>query len=333
LPNATFLGTGFFVPPRVVTNEDLTRWMDTSDEWIRERTGIGERRWISRDGELTGARMARYAAEAALEEAGREPEDIDAIILATLSPDHFFPGTSAFLQAELGLPGVPALDVRTQCTGFLYGLSIADAWIRTGQYKTVLLVGVEIQSTGLDLSTEGRDMAVLFGDGAGAALLGATEEEGRGILSTHLHADGRHAKDLWCEVSSSFKHPRISGEDLEAGRIWPQMKGREVFKNAVARMPEVALEALEANALGVEDLNLLIAHQANARISEGVRRRLGVPLERMHNNIQKYGNTTAASIPIALAEAVREGKLSEGDLLCLVAFGSGFTWGSALVRW
>ena len=331
--NTLFLGTGFYVPDRTVTNQDLTQWMETSDEWIQERTGIRERRWVPDDENLTGARMARFATEDALAAAGLKASDIDAIVLATLSPDHSFPGTSAFLQEELGLPGIPALDIRTQCTGFLYGLSIADAWIRTGQYKTVLLVGVEIQSTGLDLSTKGRDMAVLFGDGAGAVLLGAGTGGGRGVLSTHLHADGRHAKDLWCEASSSVKRPRLSQADLDEGRIWPTMEGREVFRHAVTRMPEVAFEALEANDLGVEDVDLLIAHQANARISEGVRRKLGVPTDKMYNNIQRYGNTTGASIPIALAEAVREGRLAEGDLLCLVAFGSGFTWGSALIRW
>jgi 3-oxoacyl-[acyl-carrier-protein] synthase-3 len=333
VPKTAFLGTGFYVPERVVTNEDLTHWMDTSDDWIQERTGILERRWIPETGGPSGAKMAREATEMALADAGMDPSDIDAILLATLSPDHSFPGTSAFLQRELGLPGIPALDIRTQCTGFVYGLSVADAWIRMGQYRTVLLVGVEIQSTGLDLSTEGRDMAVLFGDGAGAVLLGATEEEGKGILSTHLHADGRHAEDLWCDVGSCAKHPRISHEDLDAGRHFPAMHGREVFKNAVTKMPAVALEALEENGLSVEDVDLLIAHQANARISEGVRRKLGVPEERMFNNIHRYGNTTGASIPIALAEAVRAGKLQKGDLLCLVAFGSGFTWGSALVRW
>jgi 3-oxoacyl-[acyl-carrier-protein] synthase-3 len=233
----------------------------------------------------------------------------------------------------LGLPGIPALDIRTQCTGFIYGLSLADAWIRTGQYRTVLLVGVEIQSTGVDRSTGGRDMAVLFGDGAGATILGAHEGEDRGVLSTHLHADGRHARALWCEASSSFRHPRISHGDLEEGRTYPRMDGKEVFKNAVTRMPEVAREALEANGVGVEEIRLFIAHQANARITEGVRRKLRIGPERMYNNIQRYGNTTAASIPIALAEAVREGQLDRGELLCLVAFGSGFTWGSALVRW
>lgn len=331
--NTVFLGTGFYVPDRVVTNLDMTQWMETSDEWIQERTGIRERRWVPEGGALTGARMARLAAEEALADAGRVPGDIDAIILATLSPDHSFPGTGVFLQEEMGLPGIPALDIRTQCTGFLYGLSIADAWIRTGQYQTVLLVGVEIQSTGLDLSTEGRDMAVLFGDGAGAALLGGEEDSSRGVLSTHLHADGRNARDLWCEASSSVKRPRLSQDDLDEGRIWPRMDGREVFRNAVTRMPEATFEALQANSLGIEDIDLLIPHQANARISEGVRRKLGLASEKMFNNIHRYGNTTAASIPIALAEASRKGKLSKGDLLCLVAFGSGFTWGSALVRW
>lgn len=333
MATTVFLGTGFFVPPRIVKNQDLTEWMDTSDAWIRERTGILERRWVPEEGGLTGARMAGLATEMALEDAGMKAEEIEAIIVATLSPDHAFPGTSAFLQAELGLPGIPALDVRTQCTGFLYGLSLADAWIRTGQYRTVLLVGVEIQSTGLDLSTKGRDMAVLFGDGAGAALLGLSEEPGRGVLSTHLHADGRYARELWCEVGSSARHPRISHQDLEDGRVYPRMNGKEVFRHAVVRMPEAALEALGAMDMRIGEVDLLIAHQANARISEGVRRRLGLPEERMYNNIHRYGNTTGASIPIALAEAVREGKLTSGQLLCLVAFGSGFTWGSALVRW
>jgi 3-oxoacyl-[acyl-carrier-protein] synthase-3 len=328
-----FLGTGFYVPDWVVTNEELTKWMETSDEWIRERTGILQRRWIPMEGGPTGAEMAKRAAEMALEDAGMEASEIEAIVLATLSPDVAFPGTGVFLQRELGLPGIPALDIRTQCTGFLYGLSLADAWIRTGQYRTILLVGVEIQSTGLDLSTRGRDMAVLFGDGAGAAVLGATEDDGRGVLSTHLHADGRFAEALWLEVGASRKHPRISPADLEAGRHYPLMQGREVFKHAVSRMPEVAMEALAANSLEVKDVDLFIAHQANARISEGVRRKLGIDEERMFNNIHRYGNTTGASVPLALAEAVRAGMLERGDLLCLVAFGSGFTWGSSLIRW
>jgi 3-oxoacyl-[acyl-carrier-protein] synthase-3 len=277
--------------------------------------------------------MARYATEGALEQAGMKASDLDAIVLATLSPDHSFPGTSAFLQAELGLKGIPALDIRTQCTGFVYGISLVDAWIRMGQYRTVLLVGVEIQSTGLDKSTRGRDMAVLFGDGAGAVILGAYDGEDRGVLSTHLHADGGQARMLWGEAGSCANNPRITHDDIDSGRVYPRMDGREVFKNAVTRMPEVAAEALQANGVAPEDVELFIVHQANARITEAVRRRLGIGEERMYNNIQRYGNTTAASIPIALAEAVREDRLKEGDLLCLVAFGSGFTWGSALVRW
>ena len=331
MPKTAFLGTGFHVPDRIVKNDELSRRMDTSDEWIRERSGIEERRWVE-DG-TTSATMARRAAEGALNEAELEASDVDAIIVATLSPDHFFPGTGVFLQRELGLEGIPALDVRNQCTGFLYGLSIADAWIQVGQYRTVLLVGVEIQSTGLDVSTGGRDMAVLFGDGAGAVVLGATDDERRGVLSTHLHADGRHAEVLWCDASSSARHPRISVEDLAEGRQYPRMVGREVFRHAVTLMPSAVLEALEKNDLRVEDIDLLIPHQANLRISDGVRKKLGVPDDRVFNNIQRYGNTTAASIPIALAEAVREGLIRRGDLICFAAFGSGFTWGSSLVRW
>lgn len=330
MPRTAFLGTGYYVPDRVVENEDLTQWMDTSDEWIQERSGIKERRWV-REGQ-TGAGMAKEASLSALEAAGLEAGDLEAIVLATLSPDHFFPGTGVYLQRELGLPGIPALDIRAQCSGFLYGLSVADAWIRSGQYRTVLLVGVEIHSTGLDVSTRGRDLTVLFGDGAGAAVLSATDDD-RGVLSTHIHADGRHAEILSCDAASSIRHPRITPEDLEEGRQFPKMDGREVFKHAVARMPEAVMEALDANGLGVEEIDLLIPHQANLRISEMVRRRLGLDEDRVYNNIQRYGNTTAASIPIALAEAVREGRLEAGSLLCLTAFGSGFTWGSALVRW
>jgi 3-oxoacyl-[acyl-carrier-protein] synthase-3 len=324
-------GTGFYVPERLVTNEELTGYMDTSDEWIRERTGIEERRWVPEG--LTGARMGKLAALQALESAGVEPGDLDAIVLATVSPDHMFPGTGVFLQRELDLPGIPALDIRAQCTGFIYGLSVADAWIRVGQFRSILLVGVEIQSTGLDLSTRGRDMAVLFGDGAGAAVLQAVESEGRGVLSTHIHSDGRHAEALWCEAASSARHPRIGPDDLAQGRQYPRMEGKEVFKHAVARMPEAVHEALDANGLAPGDIDLLIPHQANLRISQMVQRRLGLPDEKIFNNIQRYGNTTGATIPIAMAEAVDQGRLRSGDLLCLTAFGSGFTWGSALIRW
>lgn len=331
MPRTVFAGTGFYVPERVVTNEELTRYMDTSDEWIVERSGIRERRWVT-DG-MSGAEMARRASVMALEEAGMAPSDVDAIILATLSPDHFIPGTGVFLQRELGVPGIPAIDLRAQCSGFVYGLSVADAFIRAGQYRTILLVGVEIQSTGIDLSTRGRDIAVLFADGAGAAVLTAGDEDGRGVLSTHIHSDGRFAEMLWAEYSSSKNNPRITEEALREGRHYPKMDGREVFKHAVTRMPEVAEEALAANGLTAADLDLLIPHQANLRITQMVQRRLGLPDEKVVSNIQRYGNTTAATIPIALAESVREGRLGPGDLLCLVAFGSGFTWGSALIRW
>jgi 3-oxoacyl-[acyl-carrier-protein] synthase-3 len=282
---------------------------------------------------MSGAEMARRASVMALEEAGVEASDVDAIVLGTLSPDHFFPGTGVFLQRALGLTDVPALDIRAQCSGFVYGLSVADAWIRAGQYRTILLVGVEIQSTGLDTSDQGRDMAVLFGDGAGAAVLVATDDEDRGVLSTHIHADGRHAEVLWAEYASSKHHPRISAEMLAEGRHFPRMEGKEVFKNAVSRMPEAVEEALAANGLQAGDIDLLIPHQANLRITQMVQRRLGLPDDRVVSNIDRYGNTTAATIPIALAEAVRAGRLERGDLLCLVAFGSGFTWGSALIRW
>jgi len=325
------IGTGFHVPDRVVTNHDLSELMDTSDDWIRERTGIEERRWVEEG--TTSAKMALEASRAALTAAGIEAGQVDAIVLATITPDHFFPGTGVFLQRELGLTGIPALDLRAQCTGFLYGLSVADAWIRSGFYRTVLLVGVEIQSTGIDPTTRGRDMAVLFGDGAGAAVLQAIDEPGRGVLSTHLYADGTHAESLWCDAPASFRHPRVTADDLDAGRHFPTMNGREVFRHAVEKMPEAVHTALEANGLGVEDIDLLVPHQANLRISEMVRRRLGLAEHQVVNNIQKYGNTTAATIPIALAEAVADGRLKSGDLLALTAFGSGFTWGSALVRW
>ena len=331
MTRTAIVGTGFHVPERVVTNHDLAQWMDTSDEWIRERSGIVERRWASEG--TTSADMAARASRMALAEAGLDPSAVDAIVVATISPDHMFPGTSAFLQRELGLTGIPAVDVRAQCSGFVYGLSIADAWIRVGQYRTVLLVGVEIQSTGLDVSTRGRDVAVLFGDGAGAAVLQATDDPDRGVLSTHLHAEGSNAELLWCEFESSAHHPRISADVIAEGRHYPSMVGKDVFKHAVTRMPEVVGEALAANGLATGDIDLLIPHQANLRIAQMVQKRLGLPDEKVFNNIQRYGNTTAATIPIALAEAVREGRLKRGDLLCLVAFGSGFTWGSALVRW
>jgi 3-oxoacyl-[acyl-carrier-protein] synthase III len=332
MPKTEFISLGFHVPDRVLTNDDLTQWWETSDEWIRERTGIEQRHWVE-PGVEAGSDLAVEATRKALAAADMHVSELDCIIYATLSPDYFFPGSGVYLQRKLGVKGIPCLDIRNQCTGFIYGLSIADAWIRMGQYKRVLLVGAEVHSTGMDFTPAGRDISVLFGDGAGAAILGPTEDEGRGVLSTHLFADGRFAEKLWCESDASARFPRISHEDLDAGRHYPLMEGRDVFKHAVVRMPESVRAALEANGLGLADVDLLIAHQANLRINEMVGRQLGLPDERIYNNIQRYGNTTAATIPIAMTEAVDKGLLKRGDLLMLTAFGSGFTWASAAVRW
>lgn len=333
MPTTRILSTGIRVPDRVVTNDDLAAMMDTSDEWIRQRSGIVERRWVE-EGE-GGSDLAARAAEQALERAGVKATEVDCLVVATLSPDHFFPGTGVFVQRILGVEGIPCLDVRNQCSGFLYGLSVADAWIRTGTYRRVLLIGCEVHSTGLWKNDLGRDTAVLFGDGAGAALLAASEaeENGRGVLSVHIHADGRHAEKLWVEAPASRYEPFISPEYIEQGLTRPRMEGREVFRHAVTRMPEAVHEALAANGLSVDDLDMVIPHQANLRISEAVQKALGLPDDRVYNNIQRYGNTTAASIPLALHECAEEGRISEGDLVCLTAFGSGFTWGSALLRW
>jgi 3-oxoacyl-[acyl-carrier-protein] synthase-3 len=331
MPRTEFIATGFHVPPRVVTNDELSRLMDTSDEWITQRTGIRERHWVEPG--TTCSSLAAEATRQALERAGLRPTDLDCIIFATATPDHFFPGNGCFLQRELGVTDIPALDVRDQCTGFIYGLSIADAWIRCGQYKRVLLVGAEIQSPGLEPTTEGRDTAVIFGDGAGVAILGPTDDPGRGILSNHLFSDGRSAEKLWLDGPGISHVPWLSGEMLIDGRARIKMEGREVFKNAITKMPESVQLALKQNGLTVSDIKLLIPHQANLRISEMVQKQLGLRDDQVFNNIQKYGNTTAASIPIALHEALEQGRLARGDLLMLTAFGSGFTWGSAAIRW
>ncbi len=324
------VSTGYYVPERVVTNKELTQWMDTSDEWIRQRSGIEERRWVS-EGE-SNSDLAKEASTRALERAGLSPGDIDCVIVATLSPDHYFPGSGVFLQRKLGIDGVPCLDVRNQCTGFLYGLSVADAWIRAGVYRKILLVGTEVHSRGLEKSTAGRDTAVLFGDGAGAVILEPTDAD-RGVLSVHLHADGRHAEKLWIGAPGSSYNPWLVPEHIEQGLTRPQMEGREVFKHASVRMPEAVREALEANGLSLDDIAIVIPHQANLRITQALQKALGLPDEKVVSNIHKYGNTTAASIPIALHEALEEGRIKRGDLVCLTAFGSGFTWGSALIRW
>lgn len=325
------LGTGRALPDRVVTNDDLAAMMDTSDEWITARTGIKERRWI-RPGE-TGVGMAKVACEQALEMAGVTPAEVDAIVFATSTPDHFAPGNGVFLQRELGVGQIPAIDIRTQCSGFVYALSVADAFIRGGTWKRVLVVGEEVQSTRMDLSTEGRSVSVIFADGAGAALVGATEEPGRGILGFDLHSDGTFAEKLWADGPGAIYHPGISIEQLEAGRYWLQMDGREVFRHAVVRMPESVRAVLAATGIGLDEVKLVIPHQANLRISEMIQKDLRLPEGVLYNNIERYGNTTAATIPIALDECVRAGRLERGDLLVMTAFGSGFMWGSCVVRW
>ena len=326
-----FLGTGFAVPDRVVTNQELSELMDTTDEWIRTRTGIQERRWVT-EGE-TGTELGLQASRRAMDMAGVKPGEIDAILYATSSPDHFAPGNGVYLQRMLGITTIPALDLRAQCSGFIYALSVGDAWIRSGQYRRVLVVGSEIQSTGLELTTAGRHVAVIFADGAGAVVLGATDDGDGGILGFDLHSEGAHAEKLWVDTPGSMYHPRVSSKDIEAGRQYLEMDGREVFRHAVVRMPESVRAVLALTGHSVENISLLLAHQANLRISEMIQKELGLRSDQIYNNIMSYGNTTAATIPIALDECVRAGRVKEGDLVVMTAFGSGFMWGSAAVRW
>ncbi len=325
-------GIGHYVPPGVVTNFDLEKLMDTSDEWIRQRSGIVERRHVEPG--VGTSDLATEAARRAIASSGTDKSEIDLIIAATLSPDHYFPGIGVQVQANLELGPIGAIDIRNQCSGFIYALSVADQYIQTGAYKKVLLVAAEVQSTNLNYSDAGRDMAVLFGDGAGAVILEPNgRDDGRGILSTHLFADGRHLKDLWMEKPSCLDKPCVTEEMARAKIFFPYMDGKNVFKNASARMPEAVRAALQHNNLTVEDIALLIPHQANDRISQMVAHSLKIPLEKVMRNIDKYGNTTAASIPIALAEAVQEGRIKPGDVVALTAFGSGYTWASAVLRW
>ncbi len=327
-------GTGMSVPDRIVTNRDLEARMETSDEWIRQRSGIRERRHIS-EGE-TPSGLAEEAARRALDAAGCGVEDLDAIVLATLSPEADFPGTSFFLHERLGAGTIPCFDLRAQCSGFLYSLSVADGLIRSGQMRRLLVLGCEVHSTGLDMSTAGRDVAVLFGDGAGAVVLEAAEGngDGAGLLAVRLHAAGRHARRLWIEAPGSGHYPvRVTPEILEQGRHWPHMEGRFVFKHAVTRMPEVLAETLDAAGLKIEDVDLFLFHQANLRINEAVTQALGIPREKCPSNIERYGNCSAASIPMLLDEAARGGQLQPGKLVVMTAFGSGFTWGSVALRW
>lgn len=341
-------GIGYYVPKNVYTNNDLTRFMDTSDEWIQERTGIKERRYADRIGETTTT-MGVEAAKIAIERANISKEDVDFIIFATLSPDYYFPGCAVLLQREMGMNEVGALDIRNQCSGFIYALSIADQFVKTGMYKNILVVGSEKHSFALDFSTRGRAVSVIFGDGAGAVVVQPTTETDKGILSTHLHSDGAEAEKLamyypgassgiWLDKMPDWPEQELGGllmtkEMLEDGTAFPNMDGQAVFKKAVVKFPEVIHEALSKNNLETSDINLLIPHQANLRISQFVQKTLGLHEDQVFNNIQKYGNTTAASIPIALCEAWEAGKIKDGDLICLAAFGAGFTWGSALIRW
>lgn len=334
--NSRVVGTGHFVPERVVKNAELEALMDTNNEWIVERTGIHERRHIVPGGEDSTSSMGLKAAQMALDKANLAADDIDFIVFATLSPDYYFPGPGVMIQKLLGMKKeIGALDVRNQCSGFVYSLSVADQFIKTGMYKNVLVIGSEVHSGGLDFTTRGRSVSVIFGDGAGAVVLQATEDNSKGILSTHLHSEGQHAEELVLTAPSTTNWVPgfIDRNDKDDISYYPYMNGNFVFKNAVVRFQQVIMEALDQNDLKVEDIDMLIPHQANLRISQFIQRQMKLPDEKVFNNIQKYGNTTAASIPLALSEAIIEGKVKEGDLVCMAAFGSGFTWASALIRW
>ncbi len=327
---ARILGMGHHVPERVVTNDDLSQWLTTSDEWIEQRTGIKERRWV--EGDVGATDLAEPAARQALAEAGVDPRDVDLILFATLSPDLCFPGSSCLLQHRLGNNGKAAMDIRNQCTGFVYGLATADAYVRAGLADTVLVVGSEVHSTGLELADRGRDVTVIFGDGAGAAVVGVSDDEHR-ILDSVLRADGAHAEILMTEAPASRVNPRLTAQMLEDGLHFPHMEGRKVFKLAVELLPKVILELLDRNGLSLSDVDLLVPHQANLRINQMVARRLELREDQVFNNIQRYGNTTAASIPIALHEACQAGRVKSGDLVVLAALGAGMTWGANLIRW
>ena len=328
-------GLGFYVPENVVTNDDLSKIIDTNDEWIQERTGIKERRHIIK-GEDTTTTMGVKAAEIAIERSRVAKEDIDFIVFATLSPDYYFPGPGVLVQRDLGLRTIGALDVRNQCSGFVYALSVADQYIKTGMYKNVLVIGSEVHSTGLDMTSRGRGVSVIFGDGAGAAILSREEDLTKGILSTHLHSEGQHAEELVLKapgMGGRWVSDILEDNDPDDESYFPHMNGQFVFKNAVVRFSEVINEGLEANNLQVSDIDMLIPHQANLRISQFIQNKFKLNDDQVFNNIQKYGNTTAASIPIALTEAWEQGKIKSGDTVVLAAFGSGFTWASAIIKW
>ena len=328
-------GLGYYVPDNIVTNDDLKQWMDTSDEWIQERTGIKERRWIDPKTEDSTSVMGAKAAKIAIERSGLSKDDIDFIVFATLSPDMYFPGGGVRIQDLLDMPTVGALDVRNQCSGFVYAMSVADQFIKTGMYKNILVIGSENHSGGLEKSTRGRGVTVIFGDGAGAAVLSRSEDENRGILSTHLHSEGKHAKELSLLGPSTGRWVDAIMEENDPDDVsyYPYMNGQFVFKHAVVRFSEAIMEGLQANNLTNEDIDMLIPHQANLRIAQFIQKKFRLTDDQIYNNIMKYGNTTAASIPIALTEAWEKGKIKEGDTVVLAAFGSGFTWGSVFIKW
>ncbi|MDG1393775.1 MAG: ketoacyl-ACP synthase III [Flavobacteriaceae bacterium] len=334
--NSKIIGLGHYVPENIVTNDDLSKVMDTTDEWIQERTGIKERRWVKPgDGQSTFT-MGLEAAKKAISNAGINKEDLDLIVFATLSPDFFFPGPGVQIQEALEIDTVAALDIRAQCSGFVYSISVADQFIKTGMYKNILVIGSELQSHGIDKSTRGRSISVIFGDGAGAAVLSREENISKGILSTHIHSEGKHALELATEapgMGTRWVTDIIKDNDAEDLSYRPYMNGQFVFKHAVKRFSEVIAEGLQKNNLEVSDIDMLIPHQANLRISQFIQKRFALSDDQVYNNIQKYGNTTAASIPIALSEAHEQGKIKEGDTVVLAAFGSGFTWGSVIIKW
>nr|WP_315179980.1 beta-ketoacyl-ACP synthase III [uncultured Flavobacterium sp.] len=333
--HSKIVGLGYYVPENVVTNDDLSKIIDTNDEWIQERTGIQERRHIIK-GEDTTTSMGVKAAKIAIERSGVAAADIDFVVFATLSPDFYFPGPGVLVQRDLGLRTVGALDVRNQCSGFIYALSVADQYIKTGMYKNILVIGSEVHSTGLDMTTRGRGVSVIFGDGAGAAVLSREEDLTKGILSTHLHSEGQHAEELIVKapgMGGRWVTDILADNNPDDESYFPYMNGQFVFKNAVVRFSEVINEGLQANNLEVSDIDMLIPHQANLRISQFIQKKFNLTDDQVYNNIQKYGNTTAASIPIALTEAWEKGKIKSGDTVVLAAFGSGFTWGSAIIKW
>ena len=334
--NSKIIGLGKYVPDNVVTNDDLSKLMDTNDEWIQERTGIKERRWVEKGSGETTASMGVEAAKIAIERSGLDKDDIDFIVFATLSPDMYFPGPGVQVQHALDIKTVGALDVRNQCSGFIYAMSVADNFIKTGMYKNILVIGSELHSHGMDVTTRGRGVTVIFGDGAGAAVLTREEDNSKGVLSTHLHSQGEHAEELVLIAPGMGKrwvNDILADNDPNDVSYYPHMNGQFVFKNAVVRFSEVIMEGLTKNNLQVDDIDMLIPHQANLRISQFIQRKFKLSDDQVFNNIQKYGNTTAASIPIALTEAWEEGKIKEGDTVVLAAFGSGFTWGSVIMKW